>query len=441
MNDAQGTFLNPDIPLPFCPGCGGKQVVEALDRALVATGWPAESIVIVTDIGCTGLSDRHFRTNAFHGLHGRSITYGTGIRLADPDLHVVVLMGDGGCGIGGAHLINAARRNIGLTVLVSNNFNFGMTGGQHSITTPEGAVTSTTTGGNVERPMDLCALVVAAGGTFVARSSTVDPDLDALLQRALAHEGFAFLDVWNFCTAYFASRNRFTPKAMRALGRDSGMKMGILKDATAPELAHALRGQGEKTRARAEEDIPLRFEPNLAEPLGVVVAGSAGQRVRSAASLLGRAAIASGLYATQKDDYPITVRTGHSTSEVILSPDEILYTAIESPDVVILLSEEGLGQVAGRLPTMPPGSLVLADEALSVEAPPEVRVETYPFRSEARKKGKASVTVLALGTFLARRPVIPFPAFRAAAESHPDAGIGRANREAAEAGAALAETV
>jgi Pyruvate/2-oxoacid:ferredoxin oxidoreductase gamma subunit len=412
--------------------------VEALDRALVATGWPAASIVIVTDIGCTGLSDRHFLTNAFHGLHGRSITYGTGIRLANPDLHVVVLMGDGGCGIGGAHLINAARRNIGLTVLVSNNFNFGMTGGQHSVTTPEGAVTSTTTGGNVERPMDLCGLVEAAGGTFVARASTADADLDALLTRALDHKGFAFLDVWNFCTAYFASRNRFTPKAMRALSRDSGMRMGILKDASAPELARALQAQGGRAVARVTQDIPRRFEPALTDPLSVVVAGSAGQRVRSAASLLGHAAIASGLYATQKDDYPITVRTGHSTSEVILSPAEILYTAIESPDVVVLLSEDGLGQVAGRLQTLPPDSLILADEALSVAAPPRVNVETYPFRAEAKKHGKASVTVLALGTFLTRQPVIPFAALRAAAESHPDEAIGRANRGAAEAGAALA---
>ena len=101
-------------------------------------------MVIVSDIGCAGLSDQYFSTSAFHGLHGRSITYATGIKLARPELTVIVIMGDGGTGIGGAHLINAARRNVGITVLVFNNLNFGMTGGQHSTTTPEGAITATT---------------------------------------------------------------------------------------------------------------------------------------------------------------------------------------------------------------------------------------------------------------------------------------------------------
>ena len=95
-------------------------------------------MVIVSDIGCSGLSDQYFATSAFHGLHGRSVTYATGIKLANPELTVIVIMGDGGTGIGGTHLINAARRNIGVTVIVMNNLNFGMTGGQHSTTTPEG---------------------------------------------------------------------------------------------------------------------------------------------------------------------------------------------------------------------------------------------------------------------------------------------------------------
>ncbi|MBN1641032.1 MAG: 2-oxoacid:ferredoxin oxidoreductase subunit beta, partial [Anaerolineae bacterium] len=110
LDESAGAF-------PFCPGCGHSTVLKALDQALVATQWDPTSIVLVTDIGCIGLSDRYFQTNAFHGLHGRSITYATGIKLANPDLHVIVLIGDGGCGIGGNHLINAARRNVGITVL------------------------------------------------------------------------------------------------------------------------------------------------------------------------------------------------------------------------------------------------------------------------------------------------------------------------------------
>ncbi len=137
---------------------------------------PAQT-VIVSDIGCQGLGDQYFATNAFHGLHGRSIAYATGIKLADPDLKVIVLIGDGGTGIGGAHLLNAARRNIGLTVLVFNNFNFGMTGGEHSVTTPPGGITATTRGGNLERPLDLCATVAVNGAGFAWRGTAFDRDL------------------------------------------------------------------------------------------------------------------------------------------------------------------------------------------------------------------------------------------------------------------------
>ncbi|MFZ0493133.1 MAG: thiamine pyrophosphate-dependent enzyme, partial [Acidimicrobiia bacterium] len=123
------TYRN-DSAYPFCPGCGHGSILDALDEALVKQQIDPAQLVIVSDIGCSGLSDQYFGTSAFHGLHGRSLTYATGIKLVRPDLHVVVIMGDGGTGIGGAHLLNAARRNIGLTLLVFNNLNYGMTGGQ-----------------------------------------------------------------------------------------------------------------------------------------------------------------------------------------------------------------------------------------------------------------------------------------------------------------------
>ena len=100
-------------PYPFCPGCGHGAVLDKLNAALVELGTDPSQVVIVSDIGCAGLSDQYFATSAFHGLHGRSITYATGIKLARPELTVIVIMGDGGTGIGGTHLINAARRNAG----------------------------------------------------------------------------------------------------------------------------------------------------------------------------------------------------------------------------------------------------------------------------------------------------------------------------------------
>ncbi|MDP7330963.1 MAG: thiamine pyrophosphate-dependent enzyme, partial [Candidatus Marinimicrobia bacterium] len=125
-----------NLPYAFCPGCSHGKILEALSNSLKQQGLGPSEVVIVTDIGCVGLSDKYFVTHAFHGLHGRAITYASGIKMQNPDLKVVVLIGDGGCGIGGHHLLNAARLNTDVNVLVFNNFNFGMTGGQHSVTTP-----------------------------------------------------------------------------------------------------------------------------------------------------------------------------------------------------------------------------------------------------------------------------------------------------------------
>ena len=122
MPSSENSYLNEEkLPYPFCPGCGHGSILDQLNSALIKLNLDSTEVVLVTDIGCQGLSDQFFTTNAFHGLHGRSITYATGIKLINPKLKVIVLIGDGGCGIGGHHLINAARRNIGLTVLVFNN--------------------------------------------------------------------------------------------------------------------------------------------------------------------------------------------------------------------------------------------------------------------------------------------------------------------------------
>ena len=197
-------------PYPFCPGCGHGPILDRLNEALVALGRDPRRVVLVSDIGCSGLSDQDFDTHAFHGLHGRSLTYAAGIKLARPELSVLVIMGDGGIGIGGAHLLAAARRNLDLTVLVFNNFNFGMTGGQHSGTTPAGAFTSTTPGGHLERPLDLCATTAAGGATWVYRGTSFDADLAQRIGEAIAHPGFALLDIWEPCTAYYAARHRLT---------------------------------------------------------------------------------------------------------------------------------------------------------------------------------------------------------------------------------------
>ena len=112
------SLLNPNRPPFFCPGCSHERVVKALDKRFQLLGLRGDQVAIVTDIGCPGRFDTFFATHALHGLHGRALTYATGLKLASPELTVVVIMGDGGLGIGGAHVLSSCRRNLDITLLV-----------------------------------------------------------------------------------------------------------------------------------------------------------------------------------------------------------------------------------------------------------------------------------------------------------------------------------
>lgn len=401
MNElVHDTYMDPAPgPMPFCPGCGHDALLKALDRALVALARPRNRIAIVTDIGCIGLADRYFDTHAFHGLHGRSITYACGLKLARPELDVIVLMGDGGCGIGGAHLLNVARRNIGITVIVANNFNFGMTGGQHSVTTPCAGRTSTTPAGNLEQALDICAVAAAAGAGWVRRGTVYDRDLADSIAAAIREPGFALLDVWELCTAYYTPRNGFKKRDVFELMESSGATAGMVARAPRPEFGAAYRATAREARAPQPRPIAVRGGATLDRPCGIVIAGSAGGKVRSAATGFARAAISAGLQATQKDDYPITVMTGHSIAELILSPEPIVFTAIDAPDYVLVLSDDGLKRCAARIAALPAGSTVIADAALTLPAT-AARVLRLPLAATARQVSRSGLATLALGALL-----------------------------------------
>ena len=337
------TYRN-DRKYPFCPGCGHGLILDGLNKALTKLQLDPKRVVLVSDIGCVGLSDQYFSTSAFHGLHGRSVTYATGIKLVRPDLNVIVLMGDGGAGIGGHHLLNAARRNIGVKVILFNNFNFGMTGGEHSVTTPHGAKTSTTPAGNYEYPLDVVSSVKVNGANYVWRGTVFDRDLGDWIADAITHPGFALLDVWDLCTAYFASNNKLNKRTMEKLREDLGWPAGLIHKGDRPEYTGALRRSAAGVRGKPlaqPKALEPKFTSTIDRKFHVVVAGSAGGRVRSSAKALSVAGILSGLWASQRDDYPVTVKTGHSISEVILSPEPIRYTGIPKPDVLLLLSQDG----------------------------------------------------------------------------------------------------
>jgi 2-oxoglutarate ferredoxin oxidoreductase subunit beta len=417
-------------PLPFCPGCGHQVLTRSLDRALVNLQLEPKKIVIVTDIGCIGLSDRYFTTNAFHGLHGRAVTYACGIKLARPELTVIALQGDGGCGIGGIHLLNVARRNIGITLIIGNNFNYGMTGGQHSVTTHTGGLTSTTPLGNVERPLDLCATARAAGAAWVYRAMAFDKDLPEVMARAIEQPGFSMLDVWELCTAYYSPRNKFKKKDLFRILEESGLELGLLEDNPRPEYTERYRqlygqvpgeakGQvrgGKKPGKKGTGTIEEKYPNAVTKQTGIVIAGSAGQKIQSTSTLFARAAMSCGLEATQKHDYPITVMTGHSISEVILSPERIDYTAIDSPDFVLVISEDGLKRARARIEALSPSCTVYVDASLELPAT-KARVVELDLTRAAEKGEKLSPAFLMIAAFLVDSGLFPLDAFGDAIET------------------------
>jgi 2-oxoglutarate ferredoxin oxidoreductase subunit beta len=434
------TYLTDRIgPLPFCPGCGHSALVKALDKALVRLQPDPAKVVIVTDIGCIGLCDRHFVTSAFHGLHGRSITYACGLKLARPELTAITLMGDGGCGIGGTHLLNVARRNIGITLIVGNNFNYGMTGGQHSVTTPTGGITSTTPWGNVEGPMDLCATAVAAGASWVYRTTTFEKDLPEVIAQAIAQPGFAMLDVWELCSAHYMARNKLGRKELEALAGQHGLRFGLLADRPRPEYSERYRQAYEEGKGvlRKRPRIEPKYGHAVTRQTGIIVAGSAGQRIRSAAALFAEAGIFAGLHATQKDDYPITVRTGHSVSEIIVSPETIDYTGIDSADCIVVISEDGLRKVRSRIEKSGDTCTVYADESLEI---PETRarIRRLPLARVASQAGKLAVSLGALSAVLADTRLFPVEALETAVRTFQAPAIVAAGLDAVTAGRELA---
>jgi 2-oxoglutarate ferredoxin oxidoreductase subunit beta len=203
------------LPNIWCPGCGIGIVLGAYVGALEKAGIPIQKQVCVSGIGCTGRVSGYVNLDTYHTTHGRAIPFATGISIVKPDLEVTIFSGDGDIStIGGNHLIHAARRNVDLNVIMINNLNYGMTGGQHGATTPLGAKTYTTPYGNAEAPFNIPALVAAAGASFVARWTALHvSQIQRAIQRMMEIEGFTFLEVLSPCPPTFGEFNGY-PEAL-----------------------------------------------------------------------------------------------------------------------------------------------------------------------------------------------------------------------------------
>ncbi len=203
-------YLRLDMfPHFLCPGCGHGIALRALLWAIHERGIEKDKLAVVSGIGCSGRTSAYIDASTFHTTHGRPLAFATGLKLARPDLHVIVITGDGDClAIGGNHLIHAARRNLDITCVMLNNEVYGMTGGQVSPTTSLDRFTTTTPMGNKEPGFDACALAQGAGASFVGREVTLQTTaLKNLMREALTHKGFSFVEVISDCTEVYGRKN------------------------------------------------------------------------------------------------------------------------------------------------------------------------------------------------------------------------------------------
>jgi len=200
----------PMMPNIWCSGCGDGIVLKALLRAIDRLQLPKDDVCMVSGIGCSSRLPGYVDFNTLHTTHGRALAFATGLKLAKPKMTVIVISGDGDAlAIGGNHFIHAARRNVDLTLILFNNFIYGMTGGQYSPTTPPERFASTAPYGHIEPPFDICKLAEAAGASYVARGTTYHAaQLDKLIEGGIQKKGFSLIEVLVPCPTIYGRRNQ-----------------------------------------------------------------------------------------------------------------------------------------------------------------------------------------------------------------------------------------
>ncbi len=392
------SFLNKNRPPVFCPGCTHERITKGLDKTLIDLGLDADKTVIVTDIGCSGLFDTFFNVHALHGVHGRALTYAAGLKLADPSLTVIVTMGDGGLGIGGAHVLAACRKNLDITLIILNNFNFGMTGGQYSATTPADAVVGSEFLNQAEIPMDICRVAKSAGATYVSRCSGLDAGLSERFSRAIQHKGFSVVETLGMCTGRYTKRNKLTPKVIDQMIEDLPTEDGLVKENQRPEYGEQYRALA-KEKGKFPDPLIIQKHFDLDDPKRqeVVILGSAGMRIVTAGDIVCYAGISAGLNASIKNDFNITVLRGQSVSEILLTPEKIGYPGLEAPAVVLALSDEGVARRQKIFAKLNPDTFVLKEKSVTIPDT-QARVEEIDFKEMKIRKqdwALASLGILA----------------------------------------------
>ena len=398
---APDTYFVDNVRFPFCRGCGHTNVLRKLNDALTELSLQPKDVALVTDIGCIGLADGLFKdVHTVHTTHGRSTAFATGIGLADTvlaknDLHLIVLIGDGGAMIGLQHLVHAAMLNVNVTVLIANNFVYGMTGGQGSGLTPQCFVTATTPAGNMVPPADLCRILVHSNAPFVARTLSTDANLASTIREAIAFPGFAAVEILEMCTEFAVPQNKLTGKKLKEVAETNGWELGTLVKREDAVSYDRRMTWPEDTPKKGSSRSASTERSGLGHRVSIVLGGSAGEKIQSAAAAVCRTGIDAGLYATQKNDNPVTQGSGFSIAEISLSPTPIRFTGIEFPDALLAVSQEGLRELLkrGSIDTMTESTILVIDDSLEC-TPPRGRCVPLPLRASFGPNGAATAALL-----------------------------------------------
>ncbi|MGQ9846356.1 MAG: thiamine pyrophosphate-dependent enzyme [Bacteroidales bacterium] len=384
--------------LPFCKGCGHHIIAQNTAKAIENLGLNILDVVFVTDIGCHGIIDKSLNTHTIHGLHGRSVALGAGVSMGLPEnKKVIVFIGDGGATIGLQHILEAARLNVNLTVVVHNNFLYGMTGGQLSGLTPKGFNTIITPNGSPFGEHDICALVHTAGANFVSRVLGVG-DFSETIQKAIETPGFSLVEVMEICPSYGVKFNpkRKLQEIVEAANKPLKTWTNNREPFSFPErkLVNNLFDKTpiiEKTTS----------ETNLNKQIQVVLSGSAGEGVQLAATILCKAAVKHGYNITQKGTYPVTVGVGFSNAEVNISPNEIHFHGLSNPEFMIVTSQDGYDYSKKTMQALSSDAILFLDQSLPI---PETKANVIVI--DFRSKGAKNAAITALFYFAKKTKII-----------------------------------
>ena len=410
-----------EFPTIWCSGCGHGIITQAAIRACNEMGWEKDDVYAVSGIGCSARTPAYMDFNSIQTTHGRAIVFATGMKAFRPEKHVFLMLGDGDCAsIGGNHFLHACKRNIDLTVVVLNNYIYGMTGGQVSPTTPQGGRSTTTVYGNIDEPLDICKLAIAAGATYVARSTAYHAaQIPALIKKGFENKGMSVIEVISPCPTGFGVRNGYSSiTQMYDELRDKSVPVANAEKMTNEELAGKIVVGVLRNEVREEyveryynmlKSIPQEggltdltagsYEADLMDSprYECRLSGSGGQGLVVAGIILSEAMIRQGKHVVHTQSYGVEARGGASRSEVVISDQGINYPKVTEPDMLLAMTQDSYNKFAQSVKK---GGIILIDSTFVKSKPIDgIRWFEYPITTYAKETiGEArTANVVGLG--------------------------------------------